>query len=127
MKKLGSLLLLMSLVVSCTKEKPFEFVANKKTVSKGMFSKEDYGDLKSDQIAKLSPEEKRKFRVPRIAVMSYGQSTRTSTASMPYYQGRAKLVEFEVGEKTIEVRELEKDPRFADNPTNNRVIMTLPV
>jgi hypothetical protein len=121
------LMIVMIALVGCTKEKAFEFVPNKKTVSKSVFSKEDYGDLKSDQIAKLSPDEKRKYLVPRIAVLSYGETTRTSTASMPYFQGRSKLVEFEVGEKEIEVRELEKDPRFADNATNDRIIMTIPV
>jgi hypothetical protein len=127
MKKLSGLFVLMALVVSCTKEKAFEFVPLKRTVSKDMFNKEDFGDLKADQIAKLSPEEKKKFRVPRIAVMSYGQATRTASASMPYFQGRTKLVEYEISEKKMEVRELESDPRFADNPTNSKTIMVFPV
>ncbi|MES2767616.1 MAG: zinc-dependent metalloprotease [Bdellovibrionota bacterium] len=126
-KMLGAILVLMSLVVSCTKEKPYEFTPDKKTISKEMFKKEDFGNLKPEEIAKLSPEEKRKFRVPRIAVMSYGQATRTATASMPYFQGRTKLVEFEISEHEIEVRELEKDPRFAENPTNSKAIMVMPV
>lgn len=126
MKHLGLLLVLM-LMVSCTKEKAFEFVPDKKVVSKGMFEKEDYNGLTGEEISKLTPEEKKKFRVPRIAVMSYGQATRTASASMPYFQGRTKLVEFEVSEKRIEVRELEKDPRFSDNPTNSKTIMVLPV
>ncbi len=127
MNRLMGILVLMSLVVSCTKEKPYEFTPDKKTISKEMFKKEDFGNLKPEEIAKLSPEEKRKFRVPRIAVMSYGQATRTATASMPYFQGRTKLVEFEISEHEIEVRELEKDPRFAENPTNSKAIMVMPV
>lgn len=129
MKKLGALLLLMSCVglLGCAKEKGYEFKASKRVESKTKFSKTDYGSLKKDEIAKLSPEEKRKYQVPRIAVLSYGQTSRSATASMPYYQGRTKLVEFEMTEHELEVRELEKDPRYADNPTNNKIIMTIPL
>lgn len=129
MKKVSGLLLMVFLVaiVGCTKEKPYEFVPHKEAISKDVFSKEDFGDLKAEEIQKLSPEEKKQYLTPRIAVMSYGQATRTASASMPYFQGRTKLVEFDVGRDYLEVRELEKDPRFASNPTNSRAIMRIPV
>ncbi len=120
--------MIMSLAIfGCTKEKPYEFVPLKETLSKDLFNKEDFKELKPEEIAKLSPEEKRQYRAPRIAVMSYGQATRTSSASMPYFMGRTKLVEFEMTEKHLEVRELEKDPRFSDNPTNSKKILQIPV
>ena len=94
-------------LIACTKERAYEFVPNKKTVPKEVFSNEDYGDLKNEDITKLTPQEKKQFKTPRVAVLSYGQATRSASASLPYFQGRTKLVEFELGEKFLEVRELE--------------------
>lgn len=125
-------IVLLAVIVSmgllgCSREKPYEYIPLKKTLSKDLFNKEDFKDLKPEEIAKLSPDEKKKFRAPRLAVMSYGQATRTASASMPYFMGRTKLVEFELTEHILELREIEKDPRFHDNPTNSRTIMRIPV
>ncbi len=120
MKKNVVLLGLLLFGISCTKEKPFEEVPNKKTIDKSVFVDRSVVSQGGVQTVSEKP-------IERIAVMSYGLSSRRAIDAMPYFMGRTKLVSFEITEKAMEVREIELDDRFTGNPTNSKSVMSLPV
>ena len=44
-----------------------------------------------------------------------------------FWKGEAKIVKIRFAEEGIQVIEMEKDPRFANNPLNNTPVLTVPV
>ncbi len=62
-----------------------------------------------------------------VYVVSNGESSRTSEASRPYWMGDAKLVKFQFTENSLQVVELERNNLFRLNPTNNKVVLEIPV
>lgn len=55
------------------------------------------------------------------------EGDRQAPGGRPFWVGEAKLVKFEWGEKELRVVEIDKDERFRDNPTNVKVVLTVPV
>lgn len=92
-------------LAGCTKESPFVEAVKLKVEDKAVV------DTKSQF----------------LYVASYGESTRTSSAARPFWMSSEKLVKFKWSEHALQVVEVERDPRFKDNPTNEKVVFEVPV
>ncbi|HEX4924816.1 MAG TPA: zinc-dependent metalloprotease [Bdellovibrionales bacterium] len=92
-------------ITGCTKESPYVYETKLRVEDKAVI------DTKAQY----------------LYVASYGESTRTSTAARPFWMSSEKLVKFKWAEHALQVVEVERDPRFKDNPTNEKVVFEIPV
>ena len=91
-------------MVGCTKQRPYEPVLKEKVYSKA--------DFPSDGTY--------------IFYSLSGDTTRTAQVAAPYQAGDARIVKFSYGEKSLDVVEVEPDPRFRDNATNAKTVLSIP-
>lgn len=101
------ILLISFLIFGCAKKRPYDFIANKETVPKKIFQTQ--------------------AQEPFLSTLSYGQASRSSTVGLPYFMGPTKAVTYEIGEHELVVKELEGNPKFLGNPTNNKTILSIPI
>jgi hypothetical protein len=62
-----------------------------------------------------------------LYMASNGESSRSSPVSRPYWMGQEKLVKFQFTESSLQVVELERESRFKDNKTNNKLVLEIPI
>ncbi len=62
-----------------------------------------------------------------LYVPSTMESSRHSSASLPHSMGDAQLVRFVFTENALKVVAPDKDGRFADNPTNQSAVLSIPI
>ncbi len=62
-----------------------------------------------------------------IYVPSMIEAPRTSNATRPGAQGTERLVKFKFTENALVAEALEVDPRFRENPSNQKPVVTIPV
>jgi len=55
------------------------------------------------------------------------ETSRTSKFGQAYQLGTSEVVKFEINEFSLDVVAVERDPRFADNDANNKVILSIPI
>lgn len=55
------------------------------------------------------------------------ETSRTARYGQAYQLGQAEVVKFQINEFTLDVVAVERDSRFADNVTNNKLIMSIPI
>ncbi|MGE0634244.1 MAG: zinc-dependent metalloprotease, partial [Pseudobdellovibrionaceae bacterium] len=58
---------------------------------------------------------------------SMGKASRTSPDAFPYMFADSKRVKLEWGEKSLKVVETERDARFGENKTNDKLVLEIPV
>ncbi|MGE3975183.1 MAG: zinc-dependent metalloprotease [Bdellovibrionales bacterium] len=98
--------LLVFALSACTKEVPYQEVA------------------KDEQLTQKSViDTQSQF----LYIASTGETSRTSAANYPYWMGSEKLVKFQFTENALQVIETERDGRFSDNPTNNKLVLEIPI
>jgi hypothetical protein len=92
-------------VVACTKKSPYEYELKENVLNKSII------DIEAEY----------------LYVPSLMNSSRTSDAARPYWLGDQKRIKFQFTENNLEVVEIESDPRFKANATNNKLVMQIPV
>lgn len=103
--KIISTSLILLIAAACTKELPFEEKLKVEVFDKSMIdSKADY-----------------------LMSSSMLNASRSSTDALPYSAGDNKRVRFQWTETALQVIEMDKDARFQDNDTNNKLVMEVPV
>lgn len=89
----------------CTKQRPYEVLLKERVNDKALIdSQAEY-----------------------LYVPSSLNSSRTASVSRPYWMGEAKLVKVRFTEKELQVLEAEQEKRFADNATNDKLVLSIPV
>jgi len=92
-------------VVACAKSRPYEALLKENVVDKSLI------DTQADYIY-----------VPSVL-----DSSRTTTESTPYIVGDTKLVRLRFTQNALEIVETESDSRFTDNPTNSKLVLSIPI
>lgn len=104
--RLGAAFLLsVAMLAGCTKKVAYDY------------------ENKDDVHAKSEIDTKSEY----LYVASTANSTRTSDVARPYWQGEEKLIKFQFAEKSLQVLELDRETRFSDNATNNKLVLEVPV
>ncbi|MFN3454861.1 MAG: hypothetical protein ACK41T_07855, partial [Pseudobdellovibrio sp.] len=102
---LKALLLTVMVAVGCTKKVDYDYENKERVHTKSEIStSEEY-----------------------LYVPTTGNSTRTAESARPYWQGDEKLVKFQFTEKALQVVEVDRETRFADNQTNSKLVLEIPV
>ncbi|MGZ3769687.1 MAG: zinc-dependent metalloprotease [Bdellovibrio sp.] len=110
--RLGSLMFMCALVISCTKEVPY------KQVYKGTGSAAVQEKKKIDMNAE--------YLYVASSDLSNQDSTGASGAS-PYWQGQEKIIKFKFTENALQVLAVNEEARLKDNQTNDKILMEIPV
>jgi hypothetical protein len=91
-------------ISGCTKETPFEEAPKFDVENKSLINEDEY-----------------------IFTASTGQMSRTSPESRPYAFAESKRVRLQMTEDHLQVLETEKDARFKDNSTNDKLVIAIPI
>ncbi|MCF8060152.1 MAG: zinc-dependent metalloprotease [Bacteriovoracaceae bacterium] len=123
MKNKHSLKILVTLTallaLGCAKEKPFDVQYKEvELLSKSNFITEETVQLEDGKTITRPVEY---LYVP----MTLGTPMNVTDAD-PFYQGQEKLVRLSWSEEGLEIREIEKDSRFAGNDLNEYPVLTIP-
>ena len=107
------------LLLGCAKEKPYD--STYKEVE--LLSK---NQIITEEVVKLDNGKTEKRPVEYLYVpMTLGTPMNVTEAD-PFFQGQEKVVKLQWSEEGIEVFEIEKDPRYADNRLNEYPVLTIP-
>lgn len=98
-------MLAMNFAISCTKKLPYKDIYKDNIMDKSLF---DTNSL-------------------YIYTPSSGSTSRTSQDARPFFLGETKLVKLRFLENQLVIYEIEKDDRFAENTSNAKMIMQVPV
>ena len=104
--KLGVLLVALTGLIGCTKERPYEALPKFEVLEKAQV-----GATGTDF----------------LLTASTGDTPRRSSASRPYWLGRTQRVQFQWNKEKLSILGVESDKRFEDNPTNMVPVMDIPV
>lgn len=63
---------------------------------------------------------------PHLYLVSTLGAPREVTAALPFFQGDEKIVYFKWEEDGLKVYQKDDDPRFADNPANDKPVLSIP-
>ncbi len=99
------------ILTGCTKKTPYEGLKNKE----------------EDEVKATIMSANSKQSDEYLYVASTANSSRSSDVARPYWQGEEKIVKFQFTDKTLDVIEIEKENRFAQNSTNSKLVLTIPV
>jgi len=106
--KIGLLGGLTLLTVSCTKSIPY---------------KELPAETKQDVVGKDLLDLNGEY----IYSTSMLNASRSSSDALPFATGDNKRVKLQLTETSLKILEMERDQRFADNSTNNKLVLEIPV
>lgn len=102
--RMAAIAVLSSLAfVGCTKSVPYKYETKERTLQK----------LSENDLYLYMP--------------TTGNSTRSSDVARPFWQGQEKLVKFRYTETTLQVVEVDRESRFAANPTNEKLVLEFPI
>lgn len=104
MKTLSLLVATVSLLSACTKETPFQDAPKFNVENKSLIGSDEY-----------------------LFTASTGQMSRTSPSSRPFAYAESKRVRLQLTEDYLQVLETEKDSRFKDNQTNEKLVIAIPI
>ena len=90
--------------LGCTKETPFNEAPKFDVENKSYIGQDEY-----------------------LFTASTGQMSRTSPASRPFAFAESKRVRMQITEDYLQVLETEKDFRFKDNKTNEKLVISIPI
>ena len=127
-KKLTPFFLVVITTIGCAKKESFDEVHKTiETSTKSSFftpfsKKRGAENLSGDSAIGIKEGMSKKYLyVP----MTLGTPREVAEAN-PFYQGDTKLVRLQFSKEGLEVLEVEKDSRFADNDLNNTPVLTIP-
>lgn len=115
--KILILTIAVGLISACTKSLPYKDIPNKENVT-------DKNLIDDMDLSKKKPGSE------YLYVPSSDSSNRTSPGAAdarPFWQGMEKRVKFVFTETALQVLEVDSEDRFADNTTNMKLVMSIPI